>query len=105
MLTWCRSRTGETGGYAPGERGGLPVSQAAALESPEFEKGGSYSRGARDNGPGFGIGGRRQFGVCDVVYTPRSPVPRVRMDRIPRPEAHRPDRGADFSGRSTFANF
>ena len=36
---------GRHAGYAAGGRGGFPVFQAAALESPESEKGGPYSVG------------------------------------------------------------
>lgn len=59
---------GSHGGYAAGGRGGFPVFQAAALESPESEKGGPYSIGNENGQPGPGIAGNRQFGVFEVVY-------------------------------------
>ena len=64
-------------GYAAGGRGGFPVFQAAALESPESEKGGPYSLGDEHGRPGPGIAGRRQFGVCEIVYDVGQPGPRV----------------------------
>jgi phosphodiesterase/alkaline phosphatase D-like protein len=54
--------------YARGGRGGFPVFQAAALESPESEKGGPYSHGSPGGSAGHGIAGRRQFGTFEVRY-------------------------------------
>ena len=99
---------GRNSGYAPGGRGGFPVFQAAALESSESEKGGPYSIGDESGGPGPGIAGRRQFGVCEVIYDAGDPVPRVKWT------AYRADKqkaGAtpllrhEFRGRQTFAGF
>jgi phosphodiesterase/alkaline phosphatase D-like protein len=59
---------GSHSGYAQGGRGGFPVFQAAALESAESEKGGPYSIGNEHGTLGPGIAGRRQFGVCEIVY-------------------------------------
>jgi phosphodiesterase/alkaline phosphatase D-like protein len=60
---------GSHSGYAAASGGGgFPVFQAGALESPGSEKGGPYSKGDEGGGEGPGIAGRRQFGVCDVIY-------------------------------------
>ncbi|BCS31381.1 alkaline phosphatase [Luteitalea sp. TBR-22] len=67
---------GSNSGYASDSRGGFPVFQAAALESPESEKGGPYSHGTESGQRGPGIAGRRQFGVCDIDYDAAG-VPRV----------------------------
>ena len=64
---------GRHGGYATGGRGGFPVFQAAALESPESEKGGPYSHGNEGGGVGPGIAGNRQFGVFEVDYNGAEP--------------------------------
>jgi phosphodiesterase/alkaline phosphatase D-like protein len=98
---------GSNSGYGEGGRAGFPVFQAAALESSGSEKGGPYSMGDEGGGPGAGIGDRRQFGVCEIVYdTPSSP--RVVWT------AFRADRDTaapiqllrhEFPGRQTFARF
>ena len=67
---------GSHAGYAAGGRGGFPVFQAAALESPESEKGGPYSLGADHGGVGPGLAGNRQFGVFEIDYGNPS-APRV----------------------------
>jgi phosphodiesterase/alkaline phosphatase D-like protein len=64
---------GSHGGYATGGRGGFPVFQAAALESPESEKGGPYSIGNEHGGVGPGIAGNRQFGVFEIDYGGAAP--------------------------------
>lgn len=56
-------------GYAAGGRGGFPVFQTAALESPESEKGGPYAIGNEQGQPGPGIAGNRQFGVFEIDYS------------------------------------
>jgi hypothetical protein len=98
---------GRHGGYAAGGRGGFPVFQAAALESPESEKGGPYSMGNEDGQPGPGIAGNRQFGVFDIDYSDGA-GPRVRWT------AFRAAKGAatvipllqhEFPARQTFAGF
>jgi phosphodiesterase/alkaline phosphatase D-like protein len=98
---------GSHSGYATGGRGGFPVFQAAALESPESEKGGPYSHGTASGQTGPGISGRRQFGVCDIAYDSAG-VPRVTWT------AFRATKGTgalqqllrhEFPARTTFAGF
>jgi phosphodiesterase/alkaline phosphatase D-like protein len=99
---------GTNSGYASGGRGGFPVFQAAALESPESEKGGPYSIGNQDGTPGPGVAGRRQFGVCEVIYDPGSPVPRVKWTayRAEKKTARPlPLLTFEFRGGQTFAGF
>ena len=99
---------GSHSGYAAGGRGGFPVFQAAALESPESEKGGPYSLGDEHGRPGPGIAGRRQFGVCEIVYDVGQPGPRVVWT------AHRAEKETaavqellryEFPARQTFTSF
>ena len=40
----------------------------AALDSNPSQKGGLYSIGTDEGGPGFGVAGKRQYGVCEVTY-------------------------------------
>jgi phosphodiesterase/alkaline phosphatase D-like protein len=98
---------GTNSGYADG-RGGFPVFQAAALESPESEKGGPYSIGGQNGVSGPGVAGRRQFGVCEVKYEPGNEVPRIRWTGF-RAEKKTAKPLAlirhDFNGRLTFTGF
>lgn len=63
---------GSHSGFGPpdqdGGRGGFPVFHAASLESVASEKGGPYSLGNEDGTEGYGISGRRQYGLCEVRY-------------------------------------
>jgi phosphodiesterase/alkaline phosphatase D-like protein len=81
--------SGEHSGYAKDEanpeqpRGGFPVFHAAALESMGTTKGGpTYSlgelkldkkTGAFEVKSGGGLGERRQFGLCEIVYDGATP--------------------------------
>jgi phosphodiesterase/alkaline phosphatase D-like protein len=97
---------GSHGGYAKNGRGGFPVLQAAALESPESEKGGPYSLGTEGGGPGPGIAGRRQFGVCEISYD--SGEPRVTWTACRATKgtgAVQPLLTHQFPARATFAGF
>jgi hypothetical protein len=98
---------GTNSGYAGG-RGGFPVFQAAALESPESEKGGPYSIGDENGGSGPGIAGRRQFGVCEVKYDAGNEVPRVIWTAFrAKKETAAPMLllRHEFTGRQTFTGF
>jgi phosphodiesterase/alkaline phosphatase D-like protein len=55
--------TGKNNGYAPGNKGGFPVLQAASIESDSSEKGGPYTHGGNSGFPG-----PRQYAVVDVRY-------------------------------------
>ena len=98
---------GRNSGYATAGRGGFPVFQAAALESPGSEKGGPYAIGNEGGGPGPGIAGRRQFGVFEIDYgnpaDPRVIWTAFRAEKdstaITRLLRH------EFSARRTFAGF
>jgi phosphodiesterase/alkaline phosphatase D-like protein len=98
---------GSHSGYAAGGRGGFPVFQAAALESSGSEKGGPYSMGDDGGGPGSGIGDRRQFGVCEIIYdTPASPRVVWRAFRADKDTATPVELlRHEFPGRQTFAGF
>jgi hypothetical protein len=83
------------------------VFQAGALESSGSEKGGPYSIGDEGGGPGSGIGDRRQFGLCEVVYdSPSSPRVIWTACRAEKDTAI-PTRllQYEFSARQTFAGF
>jgi alkaline phosphatase D len=98
---------GSHSGYAEGARAGFPVFQAGALESSGSEKGGPYSLGDENGGVGSGIGDRRQFGVCEIVYD-RPSSPRVIWTAF-RAEKNTAALGEllrfEFPGRQTFAGF
>jgi len=49
-------------------RGGFPVFHAAALDSNPSQKGGLYSIGDERGSSGYGVAGKRQYGICEVVY-------------------------------------
>ena len=98
---------GTNNNYAGG-RGGFPVFQAAALESPESEKGGPYSIGDLNGESGPGVAGRRQFGVCEVKYGAGSDVPRIiwtafRAEK--KTATLTPLLRHEFMGRQTFGGF
>jgi len=99
---------GSHSGYAAGGRGGFPVFQAAALESPESEKGGPYSIGNEHGTLGPGIAGRRQLGVCEIVYDDAEPSPRVKWNAF---RAEEDSTGLtslmrhEFQAHQTFADF
>jgi len=98
---------GSNNTYAGG-RGGFPVFQAAALESPESEKGGPYSIGDQNGESGAGVADRRQFGVCEVKYVEGNEVPRIRWTAFrAEKKTARPMQlfRYEFSGRQTFAGF
>lgn len=98
---------GRHAGYATGGRGGFPVFQAGALESPGSEKGGPYSHGTENGGVGPGIADNRQFGIFEIDYS-NAAVPRViwtgcraEKDTASVTELIR----HEFPARQTFAGF
>ncbi len=59
---------GSNSGFSADGAGGFPLFHAAALESRPTRKGGIYSKGTKDGGPGRGIAGTGQYGVMEVKY-------------------------------------
>ena len=99
---------GTNSGYSTGNHGGFPVFQAASLHSfPLTTKGGPYSMGEKNGGPGYGVKGRQQFGICNITYSDDNPVPEIAWT------AFRAKSGVavpilpefKFRGRRTFAGF
>jgi phosphodiesterase/alkaline phosphatase D-like protein len=98
---------GRHSGYAAGRRGGFPVFQAAALESPESEKGGPYSLGDEGGAVGPGIAGHRQFGTFEVRYGGASgPTVTWKAFRVEKDTGRIEELLTfDFKARETFSGF